>query len=164
MSKTSTNSALNPKVPGDLMQDAWTELCEKNPLRSPPGQQNQSARLAASAEVDQVGGTITCSACGSTNTESCCHPAEFCQAICNDCNTSLNADGSIWVEKQEPTLEQFQRWLENRAHEAHAHYWNGPEGETLAQEINRCKPFTLQISECRVATSLLMQFKQEQRA
>lgn len=63
-----------------------------------------------------------------------------------------------------PTLEQFQRWLETRAHAAHAHYWNGPEGETLAQEVNRCKPFTLQISECRVATSLLMQFKSEQRA
>lgn len=63
-----------------------------------------------------------------------------------------------------PTLEQFQRWLENKAHAAHAHYWNGPEGETLSQEINRCKPYTLQISECRVATSLLMQFKQEQGA
>lgn len=63
-----------------------------------------------------------------------------------------------------PTLEQFQRWLENKAHAAHAHYWNGPDGETLSQEINRCKPYTLLISECRVATSLLMQFKLEQGA
>lgn len=73
-------------------------------FRSPPGHQDLDACLAAPAQVDQVGDTITCAACGSTNTESCCHPAEFCQAICNDCNKPLNADGSVWVEKQEPTL------------------------------------------------------------
>ncbi|QXW19826.1 hypothetical protein KXJ72_08200 [Comamonas aquatica] len=131
---------------------------------SPPGHQDQSVRLAASAQVDQVGGTITCAACGSTNTEPCCHPAEFCQAICNDCNKPLNADGSVWVEKQEPTLEQFQRWLENKAHAAHAEYFNGPQGETLSQEIERCRPITALLSRTRIATELLMQFKLEQGA
>ena len=77
-------------------------------------QESQSESIAAPAEVGQGLGTITCAACGSTNTEPCCHPAEFCQAICNDCNKPLNADGSVWVEKQEPTLEQFERWLDDR--------------------------------------------------
>ncbi len=87
---------------------------------SPPGHQDQSARLAASAPVDQVGGT--------------------------------------------PTLEQFQRWLENKAHSAHAEYFNGPQGETLSQEIERCRPFTDFIARTRIATELLMQFKLEQGA
>lgn len=108
--------------------------------------------------------SITCAACGSTNTEPCCHPAEFCQAICNDCNKPLNADGSVWVEKQEPTLEQFQRWLEDKAHAAHAEYFNGPKGETLAQEIERCRPITALLSRTRTATELLMLFKLEQGA
>ncbi len=91
-------------------------------------QESQSESVAAPAEVGQGLGTHhdlcecrtciskspTCAACGSTNTEPCCHPAEFCQAICNDCNKPLNADGSVWVEKQEPTLEQFERWLDDR--------------------------------------------------
>lgn len=87
---------------------------------SPPGHQDQSARLAASAPVDQVGGT--------------------------------------------PTLEQFQRWLEDKAHAAHAEYFNGPQGETLAQEIERCRPITALLSRTRIATEWLMQFKLEQGA
>ena len=108
----------------------------------PPAPTSPSESVAAPAEVGQGAGTITCAACGSTNTESCCHPVEFCQAICNDCNKPLNADGSVWVEKQEPTLEQFHRWLEDKAHASHA----------------------LLVSECRSATALLMQFKREQGA
>ena len=88
-----------------------------SPLSPPPGHQDQGARLAASAQVDQVGGT---------------------------------------------PLEQFQRWLENKAHAAHAEYFNGPQGETLSQEIDRCRPITAVISRTRVATELLMQFKLEQ--
>ena len=88
-----------------------------SPLSPSPGHQDQGARLAASAQVDQVGGT--------------------------------------------PTLEQFQRWLENKAHAAHAEYFNGPQGETLSQEIDRCRPITAVISRTRMATELLMQFKQE---
>lgn len=106
--------------------------------------------------------SITCAACGSTNTEPCCHPAEFCQAICNDCNTPLNADGSVWVEKQEPTLEQFQRWLEDRAHEANAAFDGEPlNGDDMATHQWRC---ALMVNSCRTATSLLMHFKLEQGA
>lgn len=133
-------------------------------LSPSPAQQSQSESIAAPAEVGQGLGTITCSACGSTNTESCCHPAEFCQAICNDCNKPLNADGSLWVEKQEPTLEEFQRWLEDKAHAAHAEYFNGPQGETLAQEIERCRPITALLSRTRIATEWLMLFKLEKGA
>lgn len=82
-----------------------TGICPHCTQLSPaPAQQSQSESIAAPAEVGQGLGTITCAACGSTNTEPCCHPAEFCQAICNDCNKPLNADGSVWVEKQEPKL------------------------------------------------------------
>lgn len=63
-----------------------------------------------------------------------------------------------------PTLEQFQRWLENKAHAAHAEYFNGPQGETFSQEIDRCRPITAFIARTRVATELLMQFKLEQSA
>ena len=89
----------------------------KSPL---PGQEDQSARLAASAEVGQVEDTIS--------------------------------------------LEAFQRWLETKAHEAHVQYFQGSEGEALWQEVERCKPVTLLIAECRVATKMLMQFKLEQGA
>lgn len=82
-------------------------------------QESQSESVAAPAEVGQGLGTHhdlcecrtciskspTCAACGSTNTEFCCHPAEFCQAICNDCNKPLNADGSVWVESNPLPVE-----------------------------------------------------------
>lgn len=85
---------------------------------SPPGQQDQSARLAAVAPVDQVGDT--------------------------------------------PTLEQFQRWLENRAHEA-SHAFDEPPapGDTRNDHQWRCSTL---ISSCRAATHLLMLFKLEQGA
>lgn len=67
----------------------------------PPAHESPSESIAAPAEVGQGLGTIICAACGSTNTEPCCHPAEFCQAICNDCNTPLNADGSLWKDQTE---------------------------------------------------------------
>lgn len=97
---------------------AFADCLWNNEECTSPGQQDQGARLAASAQVDQVGGTLT--------------------------------------------LEQFQRWLENKAHAAHAEYFNGPQGETLSQEIDRCRPITAVISRTRVATELLMQFKLEQ--
>lgn len=85
---------------------------------SPPGHQDQSARLAASAPVDQVGGT--------------------------------------------PTLEQFQRWLETRAHEANAAFDGEPlHGDDMATHQWRC---ALMVNSCRTATSLLMHFKLEQSA
>lgn len=83
-----------------------TGICPHCTQLSPaPAQQSQSESIAAPAEVGQGLGTITCAACGSTNTEPCCHPAEFCQAICNDCNKPLNADGSVWVESNPLPVE-----------------------------------------------------------
>lgn len=83
-----------------------TGICPHCTQLSPaPAQQSQSESIAAPAEVGQGLGTITCAACGSTNTEPCCHPAEFCQAICNDCNKPLNADGSVWVESNQLPVE-----------------------------------------------------------
>lgn len=60
------------------------------------------------------------------------------------------------------TLESFQLWLENKARAARAEYFKGPQGETLSQEIERCRPFTDFIERARIATELLMQFKLEQ--
>lgn len=83
-----------------------TGICQHCTESSPPpAQKSQGESVAAPAEVGQGLGTITCAACGSTNTEPCCHPAEFCQAICNDCNKPLNADGSVWVESTSLPVE-----------------------------------------------------------
>ena len=142
-----------------------TGICPHCTQLSPaPAQQSQSDSVAAPAEVGQGLGTITCAACGSTNIYSYPYTSEFCQCVCDDCDSPLNADGSVWVEKQEPTLEQFQRWLEDKAHAAHAEYFTGPKGETLEQEIDRCRPITALLSRTRIATELLMLFMQERRA
>lgn len=127
--------------------------CE--PLLSPaPAQESQSASIPAPAEVGQEQDTITCAACGSANTEPCCHPPEFCQAICNDCNKPLNADGSVWVEKQEPTLEQFQRWLEDQAHAARFAIEDG------CDFFDRTAVHEPTIAACQLATAMVMRFKQ----
>lgn len=131
-------------------------------LSPPPAQQSQSESIAAPAEVGQGLGTITCAACGSTNTEPCCHPAEFCQAICNDCNKPLNADGSVWVEKQEPTLEQFQRWLETEAHIVNSKYDEVLAGKGMSG--NDWSKLTKRLANLRVGFALVMQFKLEQGA
>lgn len=88
-------------------------------LSSPPGQEDQSARLAASAEVDQVVDT--------------------------------------------PTLEQFQRWLENAAHAAHHAYENPSDGISSSSADLRLHHLgcEMAIAECRVATRVLMSFKAE---
>lgn len=95
---------------------AFADCLWNNEECTSPGQQDQGARLAASAQVDQVGGT--------------------------------------------PTLEQFQRWLEDRAHEA-SHAFDKPpaKGDSLKDHQWRCSTL---ISSCRAATSLLMLFKLEQ--
>lgn len=79
---------------------------------SPPGHQDQSARLAASAPVDQVGGT--------------------------------------------PTLEQFQRWLEDKAHEARHAIDDG------CDDLSRTVVHEPLIADTRCAYQLLLQFKLEQ--
>lgn len=61
-----------------------------------------------------------------------------------------------------PTLEQFQRWLETRAHEANAAFDGEPlHGDDMATHQWRC---ALMVNSCRTATSLLMHFKLEQGA
>ena len=63
-----------------------------------------------------------------------------------------------------PTLEQFQRWLENEAHAA-SHAFENPDDRVASSsvdlELHRmgCE---MVIAECRTATKLLMQFKLEQ--
>jgi hypothetical protein len=69
----------------------------------PPAPASPSESIAAPAEVGQVGGTIICAACGSTNIFTYPYTCEFCQCVCDDCDSPLNADGSLWVEKQ-PSL------------------------------------------------------------
>ncbi|MEQ6436733.1 hypothetical protein V8Z74_17145 [Comamonas sp. w2-DMI] len=87
-----------------------------SPLSPPPGQQDQSACLAAPASVDQVEGTHV--------------------------------------------LEHFQRWLEDRAHDAAHATWPSPSlNETPSNHEFRCNAM---IHSCREATALLMMFKLEQ--
>lgn len=90
---------------------------QTSPISSPPGQEDQSARLAASAQVGQVEGT---------------------------------------------TLEQFQRWLETKAHDSAAWVHSMAEVRVFAEDVFLDEE--LVIAECRVATKLLMQFKLEQGA
>ena len=81
-----------------------TGICPHCTQLSPaPAQQSQSDSVAAPAEVGQGLGTITCAACGSTNIYSYPYTSEYCQCVCDDCDSPLNADGSLWVEKQ-PSL------------------------------------------------------------
>ena len=137
----------------------------EHPRLSPaPAQQSPSESIAAPAEVGQGLGTITCAACGSTNTEPCCHPAEFCQAICNDCNKPLNADGSLWVEKQEPTLEEFQRWLETEAHIVNSKYDEVLAGKGKGMSGRDWNKLTKRLAYLRAGFALVMQFKLEQGA
>lgn len=82
----------------------------------------------------------------------------------NSQSESVAAPAEVGQGQGTITLEQFQRWLENKAHTARAEYFKGPQGETLSQEIERCRPFTDFIARTRIATELLMQFKLEQGA
>lgn len=139
-----------------------TGFSSPRPLSPAPVQQGQSESVAAPAAAVQGQGTIKCAACGSTNTESCCHPAEFCQAICNNCNAPLNADGSLWVEKVEPTLDQFQRWLETEAHKANAIF---DEAQVSGSTLDKLRwDLGQRVARCRAATKMLMEYKRGLRA
>lgn len=59
-------------------------------ISPPPGQQDQSARLAASAEVGQVEGTNLCSHCGNGLLEEFCHEPPFVRFRCTDCGCSMD--------------------------------------------------------------------------
>lgn len=70
-------------------------------------------------------------------------PAEAVQGVCT------------------PTLEQFQRWLETQAHTANQDLSMGFINETQEQENERCRLLALHIAGCRVATAMLMTFKDQ---
>lgn len=77
-----------------------------NDFSSTPAPTSPSESVAAPAEVGQVGGTITCADCGSTNIYSYLYTpsgSEFPRCVCDDCDSPLNADGSVWVYKR-PSL------------------------------------------------------------
>ncbi len=59
-----------------------------------------------------------------------------------------------------PTLEQFQRWLENEAHVSSAVISKTEPHFSWSRDVY--VDHALVIAECRVATMLLMRFKQEQ--
>ena len=60
------------------------------------------------------------------------------------------------------TLEDFQRWLETKAHKSSALIQATEPRFCFAQDVYLDE--SLVIAECRVATKLLMQFKLEQGA
>lgn len=67
--------------------------------------------------------------------------------------SSLSDDAS-------PTLEQFQRWLENEAHISAVAISSTSPRYSWSRDLYL--DHSLVIAECRVATKLLMQFKLEQ--
>lgn len=135
--------------------------CEPR-VRPLPGQNDQSASLAAPAEADQAGDTYIkfCQYCGSSDIEHFCHTLPDCSASCNSCGAHLfhhdpksnkiTFDG--WYEIWPTTLEQFQRWLETVAHMASRDIVPGSFSP-------RCLVNSGLIYECRIATKLLMQFR-----
>ena len=66
-----------------------------SPISPPPGQEDQSARLAASAEVGQVEGTTLCSHCGSGLLEEFCHEPPFVRFSCTDCGCGMDKDLNV---------------------------------------------------------------------
>lgn len=75
---------------------------------------------------------------------------------------SVAAPAEVGQGQGTKTLDQFQRWLETRAHEASRAFDEAPAvGDTKQDHQWPCSTL---ISSCRVATSLLMLFKLEQRA
>ena len=59
-----------------------------------------------------------------------------------------------------PTLEHFQRWLETKAHAAFQKVSGSSRYDPTPEELGHA----LVVAECRAATKLLMQFKQESGA
>lgn len=57
------------------------------------------------------------------------------------------------------TLEQFQRWMEDKAHAAYSKV-SGSYGYPTSEDL----AYALIVAECRAVTKLLMQFKLEQGA
>ncbi|MDE1555108.1 MULTISPECIES: hypothetical protein [Comamonas] len=60
----------------------------------------------------------------------------------------------------DPVIEQFQRWLETKAHAAFQKVSGSSRHYPTPEELGNALVF----AECRAATKLLMQFKLEQGA
>ena len=79
-----------------------------------------------------------------------------------DLDACLAAPAQVDQVGDTPTLEQFQRWLEDRAHDAAHATWPSPLlDETPSNHEFRCNAM---IHSCREATALLMMFKLERGA
>ncbi|CAB5696639.1 hypothetical protein [Comamonas aquatica] len=79
-----------------------------------------------------------------------------------DLDASLAAPAQVDQVGGTPTLEQFQRWLENKAHSSAAWVRNMEPLRFFAEDVFLSEE--LVVAECRAATKLLMQFKLEQSA
>ena len=66
-----------------------------SPISPLPGQDDQSARLAAAAEVGQVEGTNLCSHCGNGLLEEFCHEPPFVRFSCTDCGCGMDKDLNV---------------------------------------------------------------------
>lgn len=75
---------------------------------------------------------------------------------------SVAAPAEVGQGQDTITLEQFQRWLENKAHNSAAVI--GATEPRFSWSGDAYLDHSLVIAECRVATKLLMQFKLEQGA
>lgn len=118
------------------------------PENVPSATQGEAASVAAPGLVG-AGGT-NCPHCGRTLTPSADvfdriagFPFEKCSCLVGG-----------------TTLEDFQRWLETKAHKSSALIQATEPRFSFAQDVYLDE--SLVIAECRVATKLLMQFKLEQ--
>lgn len=128
-----------------------------SPISSPPGQEDQSARLAASAEVGQVEGTIQDFRDHLLNQRESLSLISAMEEKVLAIECALH-ELDLYVGKPRiSVLEQFQRWLETKAHAASACV-DGSSAYPTAAELGHLYV----IAECRAATKLLMQFKLEQ--
>lgn len=75
---------------------------------------------------------------------------------------SVAAPAEVEQEQGTSTLEQFQRWLETKAHSSSAVICATEPRFSWSEDVYI--DHSLVIAECRVATKLLMQFKQELHA
>lgn len=130
------------------------------PLRSPPGQTDLVDSLVAPGQVDQVEGTLKDFRDQLLNQRESLSliPAMEEKVLAIDCTLH---ELELYVGKPRiPVLEQFQRWLETKAHKSSAVIQATEPRHCFASDVYLDE--SLVIAECRVATKLLMQFKLEQ--
>ncbi|WP_218243722.1 hypothetical protein [Comamonas fluminis] len=152
-------------------------ITSHTPLISPlPGQEDQSARLAASAEVGQVEGTIYWYRNEYKTSTGIWLVSGFCKMP--RCFPASGFDAIEWrsvpcigfdmgrgqsAMSSTLTLEQFQRWLETCAHEAFHAIENPPECSATDLALHR-EGCEIVIGQCAIATRALMSFKLERGA